>query len=502
MLEKQIRLEAKKKELLPHLHGFPMYRFMRAFFNSRNKLLFLTSANQVGKSSTQIRKFIHWATEPTLWPELWETRPITFWYLYPSLKVADGEAKLKWIPEFMPRGEMKEDPQYGWKVTKAPNGLISGFEFNSGITLLFKSYDQSVENLQTGTVWAMGIDEELPLELWPELQLRVGATDGYISAVFTPTLSQQYWYDVMEETDPKKLKLPTAHKIQASLYDCLTYEDGMPSRWTTARIKKIEQTLPTPEEVQRRVYGRFIMDKSILKFPSFSVEENTCPEREIPKDWVYYVGIDSGSGVQGTKTTFSHPAAIVFVAVAPSYQEAIVTDVWVGTPNNIVGDDKNTTAADILTKYVHMRIGKTVVAAYFDYADRDLGIVAERESIPMQKAEKRHDIGEGLMNTLFKNKMLTIFSNHGGMELVDELSNLRQDTVKQKAKDHACDALRYALSSVQFDFMNITGGQETPVQPRRVTSEDMKKDRRLAYDREPKISELDAEIEELNELYT
>ncbi|MBX3017991.1 MAG: hypothetical protein KF767_08885 [Bdellovibrionaceae bacterium] len=452
-------------------------------------------------SSTQIRKNITLATEPDRWPELWRTRPITFWYLYPSLKVADHEARLKWIPEFMPRGEMKDDPQYGWELIKSPNGLIAGFKFNSGINLLFKSYDQQVENLQTGTVWMLSIDEELPIELWPELQLRVGATDGYIAGVFTPTLSQQYWFDVMEETDPLKLKLPSAHKMRVSLYDCLTYENGIPSDWTIERIKKIEQTLPTPEEVLRRVYGRFIIDKSVLKFPSFNAEVNMIPEHQIPESWVYFVGIDSGSGVQGTKTTFSHPAAIVFVAVDPSFQKAIVTDVWIGTPDNITGDDKNTTASDILRQYVYMRVGKQVVASYYDYADRDLGIVAERESIPIQKAEKRHEIGEGLINTLFKNMMLSIFKNKGGLELADELLNLRNDTQKQKAKDHASDALRYALSSVTFDFMNVTGGQEKPEAPKIITTEMMIADRRLAYQKRTEIIDLEQEIEELNEDY-
>jgi len=99
--------------------------------------------------------------------------------------------------------------------------------------------------------------------------MRTAATDGLISGVFTPTLSQQFWYDVMEKRGQKGERFPRAHKITASLYDSQTYEDGTPSPWTNERITRILNSLPSDDEIQRRVYGRFIMDKRGLVIRAF-----------------------------------------------------------------------------------------------------------------------------------------------------------------------------------------------------------------------------------------
>jgi len=122
-------------------------------------MLFLTAANQISKSSSQIRKMIHLATAKDTWPKIWKTKPLTFWYLYPSLLVASKEVEKKWIPEFLPRGKYKDHPVYGWKLEK-DGGLITGIHFNSGVTIVFKSYSTNEALLQTGTVWYLAFDEE------------------------------------------------------------------------------------------------------------------------------------------------------------------------------------------------------------------------------------------------------------------------------------------------------------------------------------------------------
>ena len=91
---------------LPHLNtarelgGMPFYPWMRKFYESGERINLLTAANQIGKSSIQIRKMINWATNPRLWEKLWPNshhNVAQFWYLYPTLDVATIEFQKKWI---------------------------------------------------------------------------------------------------------------------------------------------------------------------------------------------------------------------------------------------------------------------------------------------------------------------------------------------------------------------------------------------------------------------
>lgn len=148
ILEEKDRLRSG----LPFLHAWKHYKWGRRFYDSTNKMCLLTAGNQLSKSSTQIRKCLNWATNKDLWQVLWpKRRPRIFWYLYPSLDVAEIEFDKKWVTEFMPAETYKDDPVYGWTFNRKKMQI----DFNSGITVYFKSYEQSVSNLQTATVDAV-----------------------------------------------------------------------------------------------------------------------------------------------------------------------------------------------------------------------------------------------------------------------------------------------------------------------------------------------------------
>jgi hypothetical protein len=176
-IEERIRLLEQQKSMeegLPHLYGWPWYQWAWDFFSSTNRFNLLCAANQISKSSTQIRKCIHWATAVDLWPKLWKSRPTQFWYFYPTFDVATSEFHEKWKKEFLPRGEWKDHPVYGWKE-EIRNKQIYAIYFNSGVTVYFKSYEQKAENLQTASVYAMFCDEEVPEDLYPEIVSRISA---------------------------------------------------------------------------------------------------------------------------------------------------------------------------------------------------------------------------------------------------------------------------------------------------------------------------------------
>ena len=448
-MTKEYALRKAKQRLqaeLPYLWGWKHYSWSREFFESRNKECFLTAANQVGKSSIQIRKMIHWATESEMWPELWTTdvgEPNLFWYLYPTKEVATVEFKTKW-KQFLPKGSMKNHPKYGWKEEMEKKQIVA-IHFNSGVSIYFKTYKQNVTDLQTGTVFYVACDEELPLDLLPELQARVNATDGYFSLVFTATLGQEHWRRCMEKQGTKFETHKGALKIQVSLFDCMKYEDGTPTHWTIEKINRAIAKCPTQAEVDRRIYGKFVVGDG-LKYPSFDHERNSSYDEQVPSDWLYYGGVDIGSG---GKT--GHPAACVFVAVSPDYKQGQVHIGW-------RGDGIETSAGDVLNEYRELKSTHSLkpVTQVYDWASKDFYILASGLNEPFVRAEKGHEIGEGTLNTLFKYGMLKIRRGDEQLEkLVSEITSLLETTPKTKAKDDFVDALRYVCAEIPWDFAAV-----------------------------------------------
>ena len=450
-LKKIALLEAKEKlrQGLPHLYGWPWYRWAREFFDSRNRLCFLTAGNQLSKSSTQIRKVIEFAGNTSLWPTLWRGKPKMFWYFYPSMSVATAEVEHKWIPEFLPRDTYKNHPTYGWRA-EYERKLIKAIHFNSGVSVYFKSYEQDVSNLQTASVYYVAIDEELPVDLWNELQMRTQAVDGYISMVFTATLGQDYWRRVMELRGTPSEELKHADKWQISMLDCTHYEDGSESPWTRDKIERAIALCSTKNEVLKRIHGRFVADFG-LKYPSFDPVRNMKPGGDVPKDWQIFAGVDPGGGGNG------HPAAIAFIAVDPMFQKGRIIKLW-------RGDGIVTTAPDVYLKYREMResierqLGRKISRKFYDWASKDFATVAERSDDPFEPADKSHDLGEQILNGLFKNDMLSIDTEceSEGDKLAVEFATVMKHVAKKNLRDDLIDAVRYGITKLPWDWSVIS----------------------------------------------
>jgi phage terminase large subunit-like protein len=494
-LEKARTLQAKVQlqRELPHLYGWKWYPWARKFFESTNKDNFLVAANQISKSSTQIRKCIHWATAKALWPTLWKQDPLQFWYLYPSKEVATIEFFKKWVPQFLPKGEMKAHPLYGWKEEKKDK-WISAVHFNSGVSVYFKTYGQDVQDLQTGTVDAIFFDEELPEELYSELNMRRTAVDGYLCGVFTATLGQEFWREAMEEIGTPNERFKDAFKLQVSMYDCLQYEDGSPSHWTLERIHRVENSCKDDAEVQRRVHGKFVVVGG-RKYSAFNRRQHVTAQLPgpPPKDWHIYVGVDIGGGGEG------HPGAITFIAVRPDYKRARVFKGW-------RGDGQITTAGDIYQKYLELKGELLPMAKFYDWQAKDFYTITSRVGDAFQPADKGHEIGEQILNVLFKNGMLTIDDGDPELKkLAVELANLKKDTPKQKAKDDFSDSLRYGVTKIPWDWSAISG-EKRIVQAQDPMSEE-EKARRGILEGDDDVDEMmsamgiETELDSIQELY-
>lgn len=444
--------ELALKRGLPHLYGYPWYEWAYDFFTSREKMNFLCAANQISKSSTQIRKCVDWATDKKKWPELWPgLQPNQFWYLYPSGNQASIEFDKKWR-QFLPKEEYKNHPEYGWRE-EWKNKEIFAVHFNTGISVYFKTYKQGLDALQTGTVFAVFLDEECPEELWDELVLRVAAVDGYIHMVFTATIGQEIWRKTIEPKDSGEEKFPGAWKRQVSMYDCIRYLDGSPSQWTEERINKVMKTCKSTQEVQRRVFGKFVKDSG-LKYPMFDVKKHMVPVSKIPDNWLWYVGCDIGSGGDD-----GHPSAVCIIAVAPNYQMGRVVSTW-------RGDGIRTTASDVYNRAEEMirDLEISPVGKYYDWGSAEFGEISARNGGGWIPAEKKHEVGEQIINVLFRNNMLGIQEVGENGKLAGELASLTVEGVKRKKKDDLSDAFRYSVTKIPWDWSIITGAApESPV---------------------------------------
>lgn len=482
------------KEGLPFLYGWPWYAWARKFYEAKNhEGNFLCAANQISKSSTQIRKCINWATDTKLWPELWIRKPSQFWYLYPTQKQVNAEFETKW-KLFLPTGKYKDDPYYGFTVEKY-RGDILAIHFNSGVHVYFKTYMQNAQALQSGTCDAIFCDEELPEDLFAELKFRTTATNGYFNMVFTATLGQEYWRKCMEPEAGDEEVLPGAHKQTVSLYDAMVYEDGRASQWTLERIKQIEAQCPTSNDVLKRVYGKFIVIGGRI-YESFDIKRHIKPKHKLNRTWAIYSAVDLGSG--GT----AHPPAIIFLAVNPTYRQGRFFLGWLGD------DGANYTNGDVYEKWEAMvRDEKlTVTRAAYDFGAKDFHTIAERNGRSFEKAEKDHEIGEGTLNTLFKNDMLFLYADPELQKLGGQFASLKKTKLKRNAKDDFADAARYCVNLVPWDWTAITGERpadtDTPENPMNDTQRQLAERRKAFDDADAReAARIDDEFAEWNEAY-
>lgn len=457
----------------------------------------LCAANQCSKSSTQIRKTIEWAGNPALWPKLWKTVPKQFWYLYPDSATATSEFDTKWVPEFMPRGAAQDHPTYGWRIYRGERRAVDYIQFNSGVRVVFKSYSQQVKNLQAGSPHAIMADEELPEELYPELAARLYATDGHFHMVFTATLNQDFWKLAIEGQGEIE-KFPDAFKQQISMRDCYTYMDGSAGAFNEERVKQIEAGCRSETERRRRVDGRFITEAG-RKYAQYDATRHLKAPYQIPGDWKRYAAVDIGSG--GT----NHAPAAAFVAVRPDFRFGVVYRGW-------KGDDGATyTNGDVFEKFLSLRGSDLLVLQKFDQQSKDFGTIASRAGESFLPSEKSHERGEDVINTLFKNDMLFVFDTPELQKLGTELSNLMKSTPKNKAKDDFCDAMRYTVVDIPWDWSALKGeatdeereeqGKKPYTEEDRLLQEIEERRGEHKENKEPGWGELEEEFAEWNERY-
>ena len=446
LIAKQKALDKYKSEL-PHLYSHKFFWWSRKFWESTNRYTFLVASNQSGKSSCQIRKAIRYCTDVENWPKWFSRTPQYGFYFYPSFRLATREFNNKWVKEFLPRGSMKDDAKYGW-TAEYKDKEIFAIHFNSGMKIYFMSYTQKVSDLQASSPDFVCADEEMPMHLWGEVSARLLATKGPFSLVCTPTIGDDFWRGVFENN-----KMPNACVIKATMYDTVKFEDGSPGLRTVKEIEDYKAKLPTRQQIEVRVYAKFAKAESAI-FPTFDRFVHVVPPLDEAKTWPTYAGIDIGSGGS------NDPASITFVAVRPDMREARVIKTWRG--NNQV----QTSSIDILRKYQELKQGYNIVATFYDQSSREFYLNAQEAGEVVLPSDKKHQTGQGLMNTLFKHGMLLIEKDPDPLNvspegfpfwetLCEEIECMKDSIKKDKQPDDQCDSTRYAVTRVNFDFSHV-----------------------------------------------
>lgn len=503
-----------ERRALPHLYGMPWYTWAWEFFTCRERMALLTAANQISKSSTQIRTAIEWATNVNLWKELWPGLPEggvpnLFWYFYPDKLTAEQEFETKW-KQFLPKDTTH--PVYGWKSSlKGDNRTI---RFNSGVSIYIRTYGQDIYNLQSGSVYALFADEEMPVDYYDELSKRLLATNGYFRMVFTATLGQDLWRRAMEPTAEEVAEgrefLPFAWKKTVSLYDSMAYHDGSPSPWTPEKIAFAEAMCSSELEIQKRIHGRFIIVGG-RKYPNFDTKKHYCKAHPYPASWKLYIGVDYGSGGKeeeadnsGKEAKRRHPSGIVHILVSPDHRKGRVVKAW-------RGDGIRTTQGDLVDKHLELKkTSRVPTQQIYDWSAVDFYTIAVAKGEAFTKADKNHERGEDLINLLFKHDALLLESGDPEiMKLGGELSSLQNKTNKRVAKDDLVDPTRYIVCAIPWDIEGIIAGAaklpDVPAPPPLDPKAQEIEDRRNFGSGRPKSDEwpdVEQEMDDLNGLYS
>lgn len=300
----------------------------------------------------------------------------------------------------------------------------------------------------------------------------------------------------MEPERGEEEVLPLAFKQTVSLYDSQKYMDGTDSQWTTERIAQIVAKCSTSLEVLKRVYGKFILIGG-RKYESFDIKRHVKPHHPLPKNWFIFAGADSGSGGD-----INHPAALCYVAVSPDFRQGRVFLAW-------RGDGVETTSGDLVEKHIELKKDNNLkcMGQFYDWSDKDFEIISNRMGESFEKADKSHEVGEGIINTLFKNDMMFIYEGPETSKLATELVALRHSQNKRRAKDDLSDAFRYAVSRIPWDFSMLLGTpamrlDDRPIEKPLSRNEQEQRDRRRIHTGDPlEVSETSQEYEEWNERY-
>lgn len=475
----------RDRELRPFLH-YNLYDWQEEFLDCSHHKQFLTASNQSGKTLSLMLKAHKMSTDQDWRRKQWGIyQPRMGWYVLPSQDTINDLFYSKWEPEILAKGEHKESGPNAWRVIKKAYDIKGIYFPATQFTLSFVSLGSSAQNLQARTLGFVVFDEEPPIEKLGEIEMRCASYNDPESGMplsllifgFTPTSGQEYFKrvfsfndqtffknipeDIIQTHFPDRLlvtereaELEIEHasnlvwKKRVNMFDCMRFKNGKPGRFTEERIRQLIKSQKSPREVKIRIFGSFEKEHDGGKvYSEFDRARHFMPHvgnqlEHYKKNGFFTAGIDYGSGT-------NHQSAIAITWVSNDFKKVRPYILWKGEKGI------STTADDVVKKYVEITRGLEVRWPFYDWAAADLKVIAQRMGIIFYKAEKNHEIGVNLLNTLFKNNMFDVLVRPGDPhpnEFAVECENITHEQVKKNRIDDLTDAVRYSIAGIAHLF--------------------------------------------------
>lgn len=535
LLRKQLAVlnyEKRDKELNPHKY-FDFYSWQDEFINQTQHIkqygvfptrLYLTAANQVGKSFT-LMAFAHkLCTDVEFRTWRWkDNQPRVIWYVLPTQDHINDFFQEKWEPEVLSRGAAKDSGPYAWKIIKKGRDIRGIHFLNTNCKLMFITLAAKSSSMQGRSVGAIIFDEEPPVEKLGELEIRTasfndpitGESTAILAFAFTPTTAQEYFKKIFcfqdeeflskipsdirrkyfwdkqlgkyrtctpqQEKDEIFKKSKRVYKRRVSIFEASEFISGKPGRYNAARAREFIQSQPSYRDVMvrtfasfekeddgGRIYKYFKKELHIKHLPKF-------PQEFRDKKGLYTAGLDYGSGS-------NHPGGVVITHIDQENNFIRVVKMWRGEKGKV------TTANDIVDKYLEMSQGMRIDFPFYDHSCADLNTyhfrVTGSELLPAAKDKE----GYGFIDALLKNNLLQIFSYSNepyGEWITTEFENNNHSTAKKDRLDELTDCVRYSLYGVNH-LINLEDLK--PIEPEEMDVIEVK----------PKIDPLDHGVRDIS----
>ena len=295
--------------------------------------------------------------------------------------------------------------------------------------LTFKSYDQGREKWQGTARHFIHLDEEPPMPIWSESFIRTATTKGHIILTFTPLKGMSEVVDAVMAGKQEVKIGNTTRTVEIGFYqsgwkDCphLTEDDmfellaGIPEYEREARMEG------KPSVGRGRIYP-------------FKESDITVEPFELPKEWLYFYGMDFGW----------RNTAAVFFAVDPNTETYYIYDEYKAGELPI-----SEHAVNIKMRGGEWQNGVADPAGNQSQRDGDNYLNLFRSppnSLKLTDADNSVEAGLQDCLNLFRTGKLKIFTSCP-MILHEASRYARDDKGKViKKDDHLLDAARYGVRS-------------------------------------------------------
>ena len=429
----------------PNLYGYKPHEKQTQFHTSDAKGRLFLGGNRSGKTVGGAVEMCWYATgrHPYLKtpPPPCRLRVVSVDFLNGVEKIVRPE-----VARWMPSSELK-----GGSWATAYNKEMRTLTLENGSFIEFMSYDQELEKFAGTSRHAIWFDEEPPHDVFIENQMRLIDTGGKWWITMTPVEGMTWVYDDLYV--PAKQD-PNIHVVEVDMTQNPHLNQG--------EIEMFMSTL-SDDEKKARIHGRFVQVGGFV-YKQFGRHHIVSPMRP-PKEWLHVASLDHG---------FNNATAWLWGAVDPEgrvfiYDEHYESDQIVRyhaervkeinrshgrEPDYYVGDPsiRNTdpiTGTSVQLEYIEhgvpIILGNNDVRAGINRVARYLDGINGR---PMLY------IAENCVNLI--NEMQRYRWSQWATKRMQFEKNKKEEP--HKRNDHACDSLRYLISSRP----QVENGYEVP----------------------------------------